>query len=265
MSSTIDCHEANALLAAYGDGELDPVRSAAMERHLLGCAECAAKRDQLVSLRARIRAEVPYHHAPASLRPRVRAALERALPSAPRPRPVRERWSWLGAGALAGCAATVFAWFIGTAALEWQASNDVVVEAVTDHTRATLGNRLTDVASSDQHTVKPWLSARLDYSPPVRDLAAEGFPLVGGRVDYLDRHPVATLVYRYRQHTIDVFVRPLPSRSAPKPTGTLATLRGFNVAYATGSGMEWWAVSDVSPDVLSGFVARISGAGSAPD
>src|SRR5215472_11572357 len=104
MSSTIDCHEANALLAAYGDGELDPVRSAAIERHLLGCAECAAKRDQLVALRTRIRAEVPYHHAPAALRARVRAALERASPSTLRPpRPARERWSWLGAGALAGC------------------------------------------------------------------------------------------------------------------------------------------------------------------
>jgi anti-sigma factor RsiW len=152
----------------------------------------------------------------------------------------------------------VFAWFIGTAVLEWQASNDVVVEAVTNHTRATLGNRLTDVASSDQHTVKPWLSARLDYSPPVRDLATDGFPLVGGRLDYLDRHPVATLVYRYRQHTIDVFVRPLTGKTAPVPAGTAATLRGFNVALATGSGMEWWAVSDVSADVLEGFVARLA-------
>ena len=140
----------------------------------------------------------------------------------------------------------MFAWFIGSAVLEWNVSNDVVVEAVTNHTRATLGNRLTEVASSDQHTVKPWLSARLDYSPPVQDLSAEGFPLAGGRLDYLDRHPVATLVYRYRQHTIDVFVRPVPGGAAPTPSVTLATLRGFNVAHATGSGMEWWAVSDVS-------------------
>ena len=254
----MDCHEANALLAAYGDGELDPVRSAAIERHLLGCGECAARRDQLASLRTRIRAEVPYHHASAGLRARVRAAVEHALPAAPRAQAPRERWRWLGAGAFAGCAATVFAWFIGSAVLEWGAGNDIIAEAVTDHTRATLGNRLTDVASSDQHTVKPWLSARLDYSPPVQDLRAEGFPLVGGRLDYLDRHPVATLVYRYREHTIDVFVRPLPARAASAPPVTLATLRGFNVAHATGSGMEWWAVSDVSPDVLSGFVARIA-------
>jgi anti-sigma factor RsiW len=254
----MDCHETTALLAAYGDGELDPVRSAAIERHLLGCAECAAKRDRLASLRARVRAEVPYYQAPPGLRARVRAAVEHALPAAPRARAVRGRWGWLSAGALAGSAATVFAWFIGSAVLEWRADNDVVVEAVTNHTRATLGNRLTDVASSDQHTVKPWLSARLDYSPPVQDLRADGFPLVGGRLDYLDRHPVATLVYRYREHTIDVFVRPLPGRITPTPPVTLATLRGFNVAHATGSGMEWWAVSDVSPDVLSGFLARIA-------
>ena len=264
MKPAMDCHETNALLAAYGDGELDPVRSAAIERHLLGCAGCAAKRDQLAALHARIRAEVPYHHAPAGLRARVRAATEAALP-APAARPLRGRWSWLGAGALAGCAATVLAFFIGSAALEWRAGNDFVVEAVANHTRATLGNRLIDVASSDQHTVKPWLSARLDYSPPVPDLASEGFPLVGGRLDYLDRHPVATLVYRYRQHTIDVFVRPLSGKAVPAAPGILASLRGFNVAHATGSGMDWWAVSDVSPDVLSGFVARVSGAGPARD
>jgi anti-sigma factor RsiW len=254
----MDCHEATALLAAYGDAELDPVRSAAVERHLLGCAECAANRDRLAELRARIHADVPYYQAPAGLRARVRAAVEQALPSAPRARVPRERWRWLSTGALAGCAATVFAWFIGSTVLEWGAGNDVIAEAVTDHTRATLGNRLTDVASSDQHTVKPWLSARLDYSPPVQDLRAEGFPLVGGRLDYLDRRPVATLVYRYREHTIDVFVRPSPAGIASPPPVTLATLRGFNVAHATGSGMEWWAVSDVSPDVLSGFVARVA-------
>jgi anti-sigma factor RsiW len=254
----MDCHEVTALLAAYGDGELDPVRSAAIERHLLGCAECTAERDRFVSLRSRIRAEVPYHRAPAGLRARVRAAVEHALPSTARAQAPRQRWGWLGAGAFAGSAVTMFAWFIGSAVLDWRVGNDVVSEAVTNHTRATLGNRLTDVASSDQHTVKPWLSARLDYSPPVQDLSAEGFPLTGGRLDYLDRHPVATLVYRYRQHTIDVFVRPLPSGAAPAPPATLATLRGFNVAHATGSGMEWWAVSDASPDVLRGFVARVA-------
>jgi anti-sigma factor RsiW len=121
---------------------------------------------------------------------------------------------------------------------------------------ATLGNQQIQVASSDQHTVKPWLSARLDYSPPVRDFAQDGFALLGGRIDYLDRHPVATLVYRVRNHTIDVYVRP-ETRSRVPPSA-LRTIRGFNVAHATGSGMDWLAVSDVNPDELAGFVQKLA-------
>src|SRR5215831_18521329 len=250
----MDCHETTALLQAYSDDELDPVRSAAIERHLIGCAECAARRDELAKLRARIRNEVPYYPAPQPVRARALAAIEAATAGPARPR--RERWTWLTAGALAGSAATVFAWFIGTAALEWQATSDIVTEAVANHSRATLGSRLVDVASSDQHTVKPWLSARLDYSPAVRDFSAEGFPLVGGRVDYLDGRPVATLVYKYREHTIDVFMRPVEAGTpALKPKS--ATLRGFNVAHGTSGPMECWAVSDASMDVLDKLVARL--------
>jgi anti-sigma factor RsiW len=258
----MNCHEAMALLPTYSDGELDAVQSAAMEKHVLGCPECSAQRDALTALRGRIRSEVPYYTAPASLQERVRASIARGLqPARTTPRPARERWRWLSAGALAGSAVTVFAWFLGSAVLDWRVNTDLEAEAVANHARATLGQRLTDVASSDQHTVKPWLSSRLDYSPPVRDFASDGLPLVGGRLDYLGGQTVATLVYRYRAHTIDVFVRPL-SGGAPAPTPTLTTLRGFNVAHATGAGMEWWGVSDVSPDVLSSLVARLAQGGS---
>ena len=251
----MNCNEAISLLPVYSDGELDPVQSAEIEKHVLGCPDCAARRDELASLRSRIRTEVPYHAAPAALRERVRAAIARGTSRSQPARPAGNRWSWLTGGALAGSAATVFAWFIGSAILEWQVGTDLVSEAVANHARATLGNRLTDVASSDQHTVKPWLSARLDYSPPVRDFSADGLPLVGGRLDYLDGHPVATLVYKYREHTIDVFVRPAGTgRPAPKS----ATLRGFNVAHGSAAGMECWAVSDVSPDVLASLIARLT-------
>jgi anti-sigma factor RsiW len=254
----MNCHEAMALLPTYSDGELDAVQSAAMEKHVLGCPECGAQRDALSTLRARIRNEAPYYAAPAALQERVRALLARAPRAAARtPRPTRERWSWLSAGALAGSAATVFAWFLGSAVLDWRVSNDLDSEVVANHARATLGHRLTDVASSDQHTVKPWLSSRLDYSPPVQDFAADGLPLVGGRLDYLGGRAVATLVYRYREHTIDVFVRPL-SGGVTAPLSALSAHRGFNVAYATGAGMEWWGVSDVSADVLSGLVNRLA-------
>jgi anti-sigma factor RsiW len=215
----------------------------------------------VLSLRARLRAEVPYFPAPPALRERVRALLVNAHDVAPaRQRRERDRWHWLTGGALAGCTATMLAWVIGTAVIDLRANEDVALEAVATHVRATLSNRQIEVASSDQHTVKPWLSARLDYSPPVQDFADEGFALSGGRLDTLDKQRVATLVYRYRQHTIDVFVRPELAR-APSSS---RTVRGFNVAHATGSSMDWLAVSDVSADVLTAFVQRLARADGAP-
>jgi anti-sigma factor RsiW len=257
----MNCNEAGTLVAGYADGELDDLRGRSIEQHLRDCATCMTRYQGMLALHARIRAEVPYFLAPAALRTRVQAlvAATRAV-TPPRPRPQPDRWRWLSGGAFAGCAATVLAWVIGTAVVDWRTNEDVAVEAVATHVRATLNNHLIEVASSDQHTVKPWLSARLDYSPPVQDLASEGFPLAGGRLDTLDTKQVATLVYHYRLHTIDVFVRP---ESAHAPSA-LRTLRGFNVAHATGSGMDWLAVSDVSPDVLSAFVERLARADGTP-
>jgi anti-sigma factor RsiW len=252
----MNCTEAETLVPGYVDGEIDAARAQSIEQHVRDCPACAAKHRDLVALRTRIRAEAPYFAAPPALHARVRALLAESQHGAPaRPRADRDRWRWLTGGALAGCAATMLAWVLGTTVIDWRANDDLVTEAVGSHVRATLGNHLTEVASSDQHTVKPWLSARLDYSPPVRDFANEGFALTGGRLDVLDQRPVATLVYRYRLHTIDVFVRP---ESARAPPPALRTVRGFNVAHARGSGMDWLAVSDVNADTLSGFVQLIA-------
>ena len=257
----MNCDEASTLVARYADGEIDDLQGRSIAQHLRTCADCAVKHQGVLALRAQIRAEVPYFPATPALRERVRALVANARDVAPaRPRPVRDRWRWLSGGALAGCTATVLAWMLGTAVIDWRANEDVAVEAVTTHIRATLNNHLIEVASSDQHTVKPWLSARLDYSPPVRDLASEGFALGGGRLDTLDKQRVATLVYHYRLHTIDVFVRPEMAHAPSE----LRTVRGFNVAHATGSGMDWLAVSDVSADVLTAFVQRLARADAAP-
>ena len=273
----MNCNDAASLIAAYVDGETGRRQARAIGNHLRGCRECAVKHEDLLALRAQLRAEVPRYSAPPALRARVLATLASAAAPTPPRRRFFDRWRWTGdgvpaggasgshvygivdrgrwlaGGALAGCAATVLAWVVGTTLIDWRANEDIAVEAVTSHVRATLGHQLIQVASSNQHTVKPWLSARLDYSPPVPDLKNEGFELIGGRVDYVDRHPVATLVYRIRDHNIDVFVRP---ESAQAPPTALRTVRGFNVAHATGSGMDWLAVSDVSADVLTAFVQR---------
>src|SRR5213593_2010136 len=253
---TMNCKQAQTLVAAYADGEVDALRGYLIKKHLLGCAGCAARHESVLALRARIRAGVPYFVASPALHARVRAtvgAVRASLP--PQSRPTGDRWRWLTGGVLAGCTASVFAWMLGTAVLAWRASEDFAVAAVAAHVRATLGDHLIEVASSDRHTVKPWLSARLDYSPAVQDLANEGFTLIGGRLDYLERRPVATLVYRYRQHTIDVFVRP---ETSPAPTSALRTVRGFNAARASGPSMDWLAVSDAEPAVLSAFVQRLA-------
>jgi len=250
------CNDAAVLIAAYADGETNGLRSRSVKAHLSTCPDCATKYEELLALRSRVRREVPRYSAPAALRANVLATLEAARRSeSARPRVFVDRWRWLTGGALAGCAATVLAWFIGTAIIDWRVNEDVAVEAVTSHVRATLGNQLIQVASSNQHTVKPWLSARLDYSPPVPDMQQEGFTLVGGRVDYLDQRPCATLVYKIRDHNIDVFVRPNAERMPPS---ALRTVRGINVAHASGSGMDWLAVSDVSADVLASFVQHLA-------
>jgi anti-sigma factor RsiW len=259
----MNCNEAAPLLPTYGDGELDPMQSAAVEKHLLTCAECAARRDEQVALSARIKRDVPYFPAPPSMRSRIDAVLA-GTPGRTRSRPVWDRWRWLGAGALAGSMATVLAWLMGSALLEWRDGTDLTTEAVADHVRATLSNHLTDVATADRHTVKPWLSARLDYSPPVQDLSSEGFALTGARVDYLEKRAVATLVYRYREHVVDVFVRPGAGGAARSPRSPVSTVRGFNVVRASGAGMDWLAVSDTSAEVLTAFVARLAGGDAVP-
>jgi len=252
----MNCKQAETLVAAYADGEVDALRSYSIKKYLLGCAGCAATHDSILALRARIRAEVPYFVAPPALHARVRAVVGAVRASVPsRPRPTGDRWGSLIGGVLAGCMAGVFAWMLGTTVLAWRANEDFAVAAVATHVRAMLGDHLIEVASSDRHTVKPWLSARLDYAPPVQDLANEGFTLIGGRLDYLERRNVATLVYRYGEHTIDVFVRPDTSRLR---ASALRTVRGFNVAHASGASMDWLAVSDAEPAVLSAFVERLA-------
>jgi anti-sigma factor RsiW len=245
------CKDAMRLIDATQDGEAGRLDAHSLKRHLVTCRDCAARRDAAAALSARLRAELPRHAAPDALRMRARD-LFAAREATPRGAP---RWRWFAGGVAAGCAATLVAWVVGTAAIDMRDNAGVAAEAVTSHVRATLGNHLIQVASSDLHTVKPWLSARLDYSPPVPDMRADGFTLVGGRIDYLDGRPVATLVYRIRDHVIDVYVRP----SAPRhPPPALVTLRGFHVAHASGADMDWLAVSDLSADALAAFADALA-------
>jgi len=250
------CHSTLAQLNAFLDNEVAAKDSLVVERHLRDCPACAAQFARERAWRGGLRAKADYHAAPESLRRRVHAAAMSAAAAGAASRPRRSvalSWAQLG-GALAAVA--VLAWTSALFVLRPPAEQRSAEDMVAAHVQATLAHRLTDVDSSDRHTVKPWLSSRLDYSPPVRDFAGEGFPLVGGRIVRLSGHDLATLVYRYGNHVIDVFVVP---ESTPLPA-TRHAVRGFNVAQASGGGMRWSAVSDVNAQALEAFVAKLAAA-----
>ena len=250
----MNCHDAAARIERHVDGELGMLERRAFERHMRACPRCATERARLVDLQGRIRTEAPRYAAPAELRTRIESLVASRSASQPPARASRP-WLWLTAGLTSGCVASLLGVYVVTYALDWQRSQDLVAAVVASHVQATLADRRIQVASSDQHTVKPWLSEHLDYSPPVRDLAASGYPLIGARVDSLDGRRVATLVYRRRLHWIDVFVVPASQRSHEVDA---RSVRGWNVQRRSAAGMDWIFVSDLAGDELTAFADELA-------
>lgn len=248
----MNCDEVAALLGAEVDGEIDALRSHALRKHAASCTVCGPRLESGIESQRRVRRELPYHLAPPALRARLVADLRSQGP-AQSAAPVR-RWHWFGGGVLAGAMAAGLVWAASAVWVQAGFGEDLPTRLVGLHTRATLGNHLIEVASSDRHTVKPWLSARLDYTIPVIDAAAAGFALMGARIDRLDGKPVAVLVYRRRLHIVDVFVR--PEVGVAPASGS--TVRGFNVAQAHGAAMQWLAASDLNADELASFVTALA-------
>jgi anti-sigma factor RsiW len=212
------------------------------------------KQDQDSELGKAIRAKATRFEAPAALRGRIGAALTDADPASTAPRRslfwTLRQSQWLGMGAAFACGVIASV----AVSLFYAASNDedrLSREILAGHVRSLMVAHLADVDSSDQHTVKPWFNGKLDFSPPVHDLASEGFPLVGGRLDYLNQRPVAALVYRRQQHTINLFVWP-SGGSSPKEV-KLVSRQGFHVADWSDSDMQYWAVSDLNPAEMREF------------
>jgi anti-sigma factor RsiW len=247
--------EASRLLHAYVDGELDPAKSLELETHLADDPAARAACERLREMSAAIRDKAEYHPAPDALAERLRASVP-AVPESP----LRAGWrGWLKPAAAFAAAAAV-TWVAAIGYLRPGADERIAQETLAGHVRATLANRLYDVASSDQHTVKPWLSARLAFSPPVTDFSAYGFELVGGRLDYVDAQPVAVLVYRRRQHVIDVFVWPAAAEAGERTT----TRDGFNIERFARNGMTFWLVSDLSRNELGDLGNLIAERSAAP-
>jgi anti-sigma factor RsiW len=258
----MNCKETKEIIHAYLDDELDPVQSLAVEQHLEECAACARACQEQQSLRKVMAGGSLYFEAPKVLEKRVRSAVRRAS-KAESPR-WRWRWdtSWAWPRVLAPLAVAALVILIALPMVMRPSMEDrLTQEIVSGHLRSLMASHLVDVASSDQHTVKPWFNGKLPFSPPVTDLAAQGFPLVGGRLDYVEYHQVAALVYQPRKHFINLFVWPSTGNSSTAED--FRTQQGYNVIHWSQGGMEFWAVSDMNRGDLGNFV-RLVREGPAP-
>jgi len=251
--TVIDPCDMVLLVQAEFDGELDAAQAANLQTHRARCQDCQAAELELARARELLR-EMPHRTTPDAVRERVLARLD-----AIRPKPASgdaiSRFSWrfpawrhstVGFGLGAACIATVAFLLLSPA------EQSLTDEVIAGHVRALQPGHLEDVFSTDQHTVKPWFDGKVDFAPPVKDLAPKGFPLQGGRLDYVDGRPVAALIYQRDKHIIDLFA--WPAESDPKPTPELTERNGYNVLHWVEKNTELWAVSDVAADQLRKFM-----------
>lgn len=245
--------EIQQLLPAYVDRELGIVDALAVERHLETCPACRREIEEQRSAGMRIREEAPYFGAP----PALRAQLIADLPTGQPPRPrlfARQGWWPQTAAALTVALAASLGWGIGEYRMASSPQQILAGELVANHIRSLQVDHLTDLVSSDQHAVKPWFNGKLSFAPPVIDLATQGYPLIGGRLDYLEGQNVAVLVYRRHRHPINLTIWPgneLPSR--PQITDK----QGYHLVRWSAGGMNFSAVSDLGQNELVQFVALL--------
>jgi len=245
----MDCKEVRELLPAHVDRELGVREAIEIDRHLRDCPACQAVCSDQQTVRAAVRRHATYYKSPDRLEARLTTTLSPSVPD--RVPAGRRAWNVFNVGAVVASAIAV-AWTLGFYLTLPSASDRLADEVLSDHIRSLMSNHAVDVVSSSQHTVKPWFDGKLDFAPPVCDLGADGFPLIGGRLDYLDRRPVAALVYRYRLHTINLFVVPATHGKDVAPQSR--SRQGYRIVSWTHAGMTFWAVSDVEPAQLDRFV-----------
>ena len=239
------CEEAEVLLHALLDGELDAGHAREVEQHVAGCPRCAAQLAAWREMSKTIADADLRFAAPASLRQRIEAALPLPQTQAPSRRAV------LRGFAMGSAVSAIAASGIVAVVLRGDDEQRILSEVVSAHLRSMQAQHLIDVDSTDQHTVKPWFNGKLDVAPPVVDLTSLGFTLLGGRLDYVDAKPVAAIVYRRRVHIINLFCAPSPGSA--RRAATMESLHGFNVRSWTDNGLSLWAVSDINAEELTEF------------
>jgi anti-sigma factor (TIGR02949 family) len=256
----MNCAECEVLLHALLDGELDAGHARDVEAHVAQCSGCAEKLTAFRAMRGVMATANLKEAAPASLRSRIEAALPSPAPrvtgSQKIARPSRRMFFGgfaAGAALSAAAAASLF-----LAVVRNDQEQTIADEVVSAHIRSLQAGHLMDVETSDQHTVKPWFDGKLDVAPPVADLTAEGFTLLGGRLDYIGGEPVASVVYRRRKHIVNLFVARRLGRE--HAFVTTSTIQGYNVRHWSDQGLDFWAVSDLAGDELGEFVQKVSAA-----
>lgn len=249
------CEETQDLLHGYIDGELDLLRNIEIERHMNGCQTCSAARQAQLALRSALSESSLYYVAPDHFQRQVRTALRAENKTVFAPRSISRHWLAVAAS-LAIVALSGIAICILISNRSRSGGDDLVAqEIVSSHVRSLMVNHLTDVVSSDQHTVKPWFDGMLDFAPQVKDLTNEGFPLIGGRIDYLGNRAVVALVYQRQKHYINLFI--WPSEGGPDSRERTLTRQGYNLVFWNESGMTYWAVSDLNSRELREFATLI--------
>ncbi|HUA79013.1 MAG TPA: anti-sigma factor [Dyella sp.] len=255
------CNDARLLLHAYLDDELDAAQSVAITRHMQNCPACTARYAEYTQLRKGLAQASLYRRAPDALRKQWSS--EMLSPRAAMPAVQVRRLSVplaMAAGFVAALLLAAPLWFYGLPYRSDDATR-LVDDAISSHIRSMQPQHLMDVVSTDQHTVKPWFAGKLDFSPHVKDLAGEGFPLVGGRLDALGGHNVAALIYKRRLHVINLYQWPASSTASDQET---TQWHGYTVIRWTSDRMRFVAVSDANEDELKQFVLAFQNDTAAP-
>jgi anti-sigma factor RsiW len=253
----LNCQETQKLIHAYVDGELDLMKNLEIEQHFQECSACAQAHKALEAVRATIKGGIPYFETPLGLQDRIRSAVRDASGPGPISHPLRWRWLAVAASLLV---VAVAGWALLRFLPARSADAPLSEELLASHIRSLLlPEHRVDVESSNTHTVKPWFEGKLDFSPPVHDFTGQGFHLVGGRLDYLDRKPVAALVYQRREHVVNLFI--WPSEQGPEAVPEPLTRQGYHLLHWRQSGMTYWAVSNLNEGELMEFAHLVQGQG----
>ena len=239
------CADCLDTLGPFIDGELPPDEAALVKDHLGGCADCAAAHRRLVETSSRVKGALMRYQAPDVLKARITGIVNSQVFLNAHPPVFRKCHNWLLYLLLPG----------GLFVHQRTPSNSIEQQVLASHIRSLLPGHLTDVASNDQHNVKPWFNGRVNMSPDVPRLDSLGFPLAGGRLDYVDGHNVAAVVYTRRQHVINVF-----SWASPGPaeqTAAVSSANGYHLIRARHNGLEIWIASDLNESELENFARMV--------